>query len=237
MNEPEPPLLSVRELRVAYAIRRGWWGKIVRRTVLDGVSFDLAAGESLGIVGASGSGKTTLARAILRFVPHEGGRVLWQGRDMAGRPEPDVRAFRRQAPMVFQDPVGALDPRMTVGTSVGEPLLALPSAERRARVNAILADCGLPEEMARRFPRQLSGGEAQRVTLARALISDPRLVICDEPTSALDAVTQEWIIGKLLARQRQSGLSLIIVSHDRRVVQALCPRVLMLPNPAILSSD
>ena len=224
--------LSVDGLSVQYSVRGGWLGARVPLTALSAVSLELRAGEALGIVGESGSGKSTLARAVLRLLPAASGRVVWMGRELAALPPQELRALRRDLQMVFQDPVGSLDPRMTVAEIVAEPLRvherSLTGAARRAAVSVALERVELPPVLAGRYPHELSGGQCQRVAIARAMVLAPRLLVCDEPLSALDAPTQRQIAALLAELGRATGLSLLFISHNLALVQQLCARVLVM---------
>ncbi len=224
--------LTVRDLSVQYGVRSGWRGARVPLAALTAVSLELRAGEALGIVGESGSGKSTLARAVLRLLPASSGRVVWMGRELAALPAQELRSLRRDLQIIFQDPLGSLDPRMTVAEIVAEPLRVhertLDSAARSAAVNAMLPRVGLPAALAGRYPHELSGGQCQRVGIARAMVLAPRLLVCDEPVSALDAPTQQQIVALLAELRRAGGLCLLFISHNLALVRELCERVLVL---------
>lgn len=219
-------LLRAEGVCVDYSTARG------RLRAVDDVSLELAAGESLGIVGESGCGKSTLGRALLHLVPASHGRVAWLGRDLASFGPAELRAARRDLQIVFQDPLASLDPRMTIGESVEEPLLvherALGRTERATRVAAMLRAVGLDAALANRYPHEFSGGQCQRVGIARAMILRPRLVVCDEPVSALDVSVQGQIVNLLLELQRAHGTSLVFISHNLAVVRRVCHRVLVM---------
>jgi peptide/nickel transport system ATP-binding protein len=224
--------LSVRDLSVQYRARSGWLGAAPPLAALTDVSLELRAGEALGIVGESGSGKSTLARAVLRLLEASSGRVVWMGRELASLRAQELRAQRRDLQIIFQDALGSLDPRMTVAETVAEPLRvherALAGAARSAAVAAALARVGLPDPLAGRYPHELSGGQCQRVGIARAMILAPRLLVCDEPVSALDVPTQQQIIALLAELRRTDGLALLFISHNLALVRQLCERVLVL---------
>ncbi|MBV9523354.1 MAG: dipeptide ABC transporter ATP-binding protein [Alphaproteobacteria bacterium] len=227
------PLLSVRDLSVHFAVRRG--GLFTRPDTLkalDGVSFDLGAGETLGIVGESGCGKSTLGRAVLRLLPPAAGRVLWQGQDLAGLAGEAMRRQRRAMQIVFQDPLAALDPRMTVGEIIAEPLRTfdhkLGGAEIRERVGEAMRRVGLLPQQINRYPHEFSGGQCQRIGIARAMILEPRLVVCDEPVSALDVSIQAQIVNLLMRLQAESGTALLFISHNLAVVRHVSRRILVL---------
>ncbi|HEV3183193.1 MAG TPA: dipeptide ABC transporter ATP-binding protein [Steroidobacteraceae bacterium] len=224
--------LTVRDLGVQYGIRRGWLGAPVRLDALTAVSLTLHAGEALGIVGESGSGKSTLARALLRLLEASSGRVVWMGRELGALPPRELRGLRRDLQLIFQDPLGSLDPRMTVAEIVAEPLRvherSLDAGARDTAVTAMLARVGLSAALAERYPHELSGGQCQRVGIARAMILKPRLLVCDEPLSALDAPTQQQIVALLAGLRQTGGLSLLFISHNLALVRQLCERVLVL---------
>jgi oligopeptide transport system ATP-binding protein len=228
-------LLSVRDLTVGYAVRRrGSWPWTPARELLavSGVSFDLAAGESLGVVGESGSGKSTLARAIVGTIPSRRGRIDFEGRDLAAMDARARRAHRRDVQMVFQDPLAALNPRMTVADIIAEPLVthepATRKAEARAKVGALMERVGLLPNLMNRYPHEFSGGQCQRIGIARALILRPKLLICDEPVSALDVSVQAQVVNLLKELQRDLGLSMIFIAHDLNVVRHVSDRIVVM---------
>ena len=230
-------LLEVREAGVNYP-RAGPGGEAVM--AIDSVSFTLRAGEFLGLVGESGCGKTTLGRAILRLVPLSTGEIHWSGRRIDALPPKAFRALRRELQLVFQDPNACLDPRMTIAQSVEEPLRSLEpgltARERAARVERILGEVGLGKELTSRYPHQLSGGQLQRAVIARALIVDPRFVVCDEPVSALDVSVQGQIVNLLARIRRDRGLASVFISHNLAVVARLCERVMVMYRGRIVES-
>ena len=225
------PALTVNELTVRYALGRGWLGRRAELTAVSHVSLELGAGESLAVVGESGCGKSTLARALVKLLP-AAGRIVWMGRSLAELPARELRSLRRDLQIVFQDPFGSLDPRMTVAEIVAEPLGAHAGAgdagARRAAALAALERVGLAAELATRYPHELSGGQAQRVSVARAMVLEPRLLVCDEPVSSLDPPTQQQIVALLATLQRTSGMTLVFISHNLALVRQLCARVLVL---------
>ncbi|MEO0677426.1 MAG: ABC transporter ATP-binding protein, partial [Pseudomonadota bacterium] len=197
-----------------------------------GVSFSLAEGETLGIVGESGCGKSTLARAILQLIPPSAGSVTWLGRDISGLKPAEMKPLRQDLQIVFQDPLASLDPRMTIAASIAEPLKVaepgLAKAEIRARVGAMMERVGLPQAMINRYPHELSGGQNQRVGIARAMINRPRLLICDEAVSALDVSVQAQVLTLLKELQAEFGMAMLFISHDLSVVRSVSNRIMVL---------
>jgi oligopeptide/dipeptide ABC transporter ATP-binding protein len=227
-------LLDVDDVKVYFPITVG--GGLFPKTkplrAVDGVSFTLAQGETIGIVGESGCGKSTLARAVLKLVPKTAGTVVWCGRNIGEEAEREVRALRREFQVVFQDPLASLDPRMTIGESIAEPLRNLqpdlPRNEIYARVRETMEKVGLDPAWVNRYPHEFSGGQNQRVGIARAAILKPKMIVCDEAVSALDVSIQAQIIDLILALQQETGMSLIFISHDLSVVRQVSHRVMVL---------
>jgi peptide/nickel transport system ATP-binding protein len=224
--------LRVEEVSVSYRVGRRWLGTGADLAALSEASFVLRAGESLGVVGESGAGKSTLARAVLRLLRPSAGRIVWMGRALEALPAGELRALRRDLQIVFQDPLGSLDPRMTVAEIVGEPLRVharqLAAAARYRKAVTMLERVGLDAALAGRYSHELSGGQCQRVGIARAMVLEPRLLVCDEPVSSLDVTTQRQIVALLAGLKRNQALSLLLVSHNLAVVRRLCERVLVL---------
>jgi ABC-type oligopeptide transport system ATPase subunit len=220
------PLLQVQGVRVEYPLRGG-------RTfsALKGVDLRIASGETLGLVGESGSGKSTLGRVILGMTPPSAGRVLFDGEDITHASRARRRQLASVIQVVFQDPFGSLNPARTIGATLSEPLLidrTLGARERAMRVDAALAEVGLPSDAARRFPQNFSGGQRQRIAIARAVIGRPRLLICDEPVSALDLSVQAQVLNLLNDLQQRLKLTLLFISHDLMVVRHVSHRVVVL---------
>jgi len=228
------PLLSVKNLKVHFRLGGGLFSPQNAGVLkaVDGVSFDLKPGETLGLVGESGCGKTTLGRAVLRLLPNIEGRVVWLGEDLASLGEEAMRRRRREMQIVFQDPLAALDPRMPVGEIIGEPLHTfqpdLSAAEAKAKVQAMMAKVGLLPQQINRYPHEFSGGQCQRIGIARAMINNPKLVVCDEPVSALDVSIQAQIVNLLMDLQREFGMSMIFISHNLSVVRHISHRIMVL---------
>ena len=224
------PLLEVTDLVKHFPVYAG--GILRRRSVplraVDGVSLSIRAGETLGLVGESGCGKSTLGRLLIRLLPVTGGSIRFDGIDITHLNASDLRPHRKQMQIVFQDPYGALNPRMTVEDIVMEPLLihgAKPDMAARAKVAEILDLVGLPARAAVRFPHEFSGGQRQRVGIARALVLNPRLLVCDEPVSALDVSVQAQIVNLLQDLQQELGLTYLFIAHDLSVVKHISDRV------------
>ncbi len=232
------PLLKVENLRTYFPVRTGIRQRVTSYVkAVDDVSFEIREGETLGLVGESGCGKTTVGRTILRLVRATGGRVLYKGRNLFALSSSRMRRLRREMQIIFQDPVGSLNPRMRVGRIVGEPLQVHGLAsgdELRSRVGDVLQRCGLWREAASRYPHEFSGGQRQRIGIARALALKPRLVICDEPTSALDVSIQSQILNLLKDLQDDFGLSYLFISHDMAVIHHVCDRIAVMLDGRIV---
>ena len=228
-------ILSVRELSVTFDVREqgAWpWTPAQKLHAVSEMSFDLAAGECLGVVGKSGSGKSTLARAILGAVPSSNGQILFEGADLAGMDTRQRRVHRRDVQMIFQDPLAALNPRMTVGDIIAEPLVThvpkTPRAKVKARVAALMERVGLLPNLVNRYPHEFSGGQCQRIGIARALVVKPKLLICDEPVSALDVSVQAQVVNLLMELQRDLGLLMIFIAHDLSAVKHISDRIVVM---------
>lgn len=227
------PLLSIRNLKVHFPVKQGLWGNsstFVR--AVDGVSLDLEPGETLGLVGESGCGKSTLGRAAIRLLAPTEGQIVFNGRDITRLSSAELRPLRREFQMIFQDPYGSLNPRMTVEEIIGEALdihgLASDSSARRKRIEALLLDVGLDASHIQRYPHEFSGGQRQRIGIARALAVEPKLIVCDEPVSALDVSVQAQIVNLLRDLQRSKGLAYLFIAHDLAVVEHISRRVMVM---------
>jgi len=224
--------LAVRDLGVRFRVRRHWWARPEELLAVDGVSFEVADGEALGIVGESGSGKSTLTRALLRLGQRAQGQVSWLGRNLLELDAHELRTLRASMQIVFQDPFASLDPTMTVGECIAEPLRALrPDMDAAARTAAVigsLESVGLDAGFVPRRSPTLSGGQCQRVAIARAMVPGPKLLVCDEAVSALDVSIQSQILELLARIKRERGTRLVFVSHNLAVVRQLCERVLVM---------
>jgi oligopeptide transport system ATP-binding protein len=225
----EPPLLEVTDLVKHFPIRKGLLSRVVGQVrAVDGVSFSLARGEVLGLVGESGCGKTTTGRSILRLIEPTSGSVKFEGQEIVGMPKSDLRALRRQMQIIFQDPYSSLNPRLTVGSIIGEAFAIHKTANRkeaRENVAELLRFVGLSPDHARRYPHEFSGGQRQRIGVARALAVNPKLIVADEPVSALDVSIQAQILNLLQDLQERLGLTYLFVAHDLSVVEHISDRV------------
>ncbi|MDL4912366.1 MAG: murein tripeptide/oligopeptide ABC transporter ATP binding protein OppF [Enterobacterales bacterium endosymbiont of Blomia tropicalis] len=228
-------LLEIADLKVHFDIKEGkqwFWQPSQSLKAVDGVSLRLYEGETLGVVGESGCGKSTLARAIIGLVKATEGRVAWLGRDLLGQSEEEWRKARSDIQMIFQDPLASLNPRMTIGDIIAEPLRTyhpkMTREEVKERVKNMMMKVGLLPNLINRYPHEFSGGQCQRIGIARALILEPKLIICDEPVSALDVSIQAQVVNLLQQLQREMGLSLIFIAHDLAVVKHISDRVLVM---------
>jgi len=225
------PLVQVSDLAKHFPIKRGI---VLARTVgavkaVDGVSFEVRCGETLGIVGETGSGKSTTARLVMRLLDATSGQVRFEGKDITSLRGAPLKAVRREMQMIFQDPYSSLNPRKTVGSIVAEPFaihgLEGDRAQRRRRVQGLLETVGMSPEHYNRYPHEFSGGQRQRIGVARALALEPKLLIADEPVSALDVSIQAQVLNLLRELQRRLGLTLLFISHDLSVVRYMCDRI------------
>jgi peptide/nickel transport system ATP-binding protein/oligopeptide transport system ATP-binding protein len=233
------PLLSVRDLKVHFPVKGG----VFQRTVdlikaVDGISFDVPRGETVGLVGESGSGKTTTGRAIARLVPITEGSVHYEERDLATLSRRDFFAYRKKIQVIFQDPFGSLNPRMTIYSIIAEPLdihfKDWSKSQKQARVADLLEKVGLTAEFMQRYPHQFSGGQRQRIGIARALAVEPDFIVCDEPVSALDVSVQAQIINLLQDLQDELGLTYLFIAHDLAVVEHISDQVLVMTEGKIV---
>ena len=226
----KPILLDVRDLKTYFAVKTG----VLQRTTdhvraVDGVSFQLRRGETLGLVGESGCGKTTVGRTLLRLIPATGGSVNFDGIDVFGASGSQLRRLRQRMQIIFQDPAGSLNPRMRIASIIGEPLIVHKlidnKDELRTRVEDLLERVGMPRLAADRYPHEFSGGQRQRIGIARALALNPSFIVCDEPTSALDVSIQSSVLNLLADLRDEFGLSYLFISHDMAVIQHICDHV------------
>jgi oligopeptide transport system ATP-binding protein len=226
------PILTVRDLRVHFPIHTGLFSPPIPLKAVDGITFELFAGETLGVVGESGCGKSTLGRAILQLIPATAGEVVWFGAPITGLSAREMVRHRKDMQIIFQDPLASLNPRMTIGDIIAEPLTVhypqLSAAARKDKVAEIMDSVGLLPVMINRYPHEFSGGQCQRIGVARAMILKPKLIVCDEPVSALDVSIQAQIINLIKELQEQFGVSLIFISHDLSIVRHVSHRIMVL---------
>lgn len=234
-------LLEVTDLKVWFPVLGG----VLRRHVddvraVDGVSFSVAPGQTVGLVGESGSGKTTVGRALLKLIPATAGTVKFEGNEILGMSEREFRPLRRRMQMIFQDPFGSLNPRMTIGAIVSEALeihfKSMSASDRKSRVADLLRQVGLKPEMINRYPHEFSGGQRQRIGIARALAVEPEFIVCDEPVSALDVSVQAQIVNLLQDLQEQLGIAYLFIAHDLAVVEHISDHVLVMHHGRIVES-
>jgi oligopeptide transport system ATP-binding protein len=224
----EQPLLSLRNVTKHFTLPASPFARKPLLRAVDGVDLDLMKGETLGLVGESGCGKSTLARTVIRLHEPTSGQILFKGVDVATAPESQLSAFRRQVQMIFQDPYASLNPRMSVGELIAEPLeiarIGTP-AERRRKVTDLIDRVGLPSDSAARFAHEFSGGQRQRIGIARAIALEPDLVICDEPISALDVSVQAQVVNMIEDLQAELGLTYLFITHDLSMVRHISDRI------------
>ncbi|MDB6108377.1 MAG: peptide transporter substrate-binding protein [Pedosphaera sp.] len=226
-------LLEVKNLKVHFPVKHGLFSRVKAHVkAVDDVSFTIRPGETLGLVGESGCGKTTLGRAIVKLVEPTAGSILFEGEDIARLSGSELRVRRRKFQMIFQDPYGSLNPRMTVGQIIGEAIdihhLAESTSARQKRIVELLKAVGLDPIHAQRYPHEFSGGQRQRIGIARALAVEPQLIVCDEPVSALDVSVQAQIINLLQDLQQQRGIAYLFIAHDLAVVEHISQRVMVM---------
>ena len=235
------PLLEVRNLKVYFPIRTGVFRRHTSDVkAVDDVSFTIEPGTTVGLVGESGSGKTTIGRALMKLIPATSGAVIYGGRDVLPLGEGAFRPLRREIQMIFQDPFGSLNPRLSISQIIGEALeIHFPKmtrSERRERVAELLKLTGLKPEMMERYPHEFSGGQRQRIGIARALAVEPKFIVCDEPVSALDVSVQAQIVNLLQDLQEQLGLTYLFIAHDLAVVEHISDHVLVMYHGKIVES-
>lgn len=235
MSSEKKLILDIKELKVQFSIpaKSPWpWAKPDNLKAVDGISIKLYEGETLGVVGESGCGKSTLARAIIGLVPANAGQVLWLGEDLTQLKDEALRLKRKEIQMIFQDPLASLNPRMNVGDIIAEPLRTfypqLSKDEVNKQVKEMMTRVGLLPNVINRYPHEFSGGQCQRIGIARALILKPKMIICDEPVSALDVSIQAQVVNLLQELQKEFGLSLVFIAHDLSVVKHIADRVLVM---------
>ncbi|MEZ4467261.1 MAG: ATP-binding cassette domain-containing protein [bacterium] len=224
-------LVSVRDLRMHFPVRKGvvFQREVARVKAVDGISFDIQPGETLGLVGESGCGKSTTGRAILQLYRPTAGEVVFDGQDLTRLSERELFPYRRHMQMIFQDPYASLNPRMTVGDIIGEPLvthrLVSDKTQLRRQVQDLMVQCGLNPQYVRRYPHEFSGGQRQRIGIARALATRPKFIVCDEPIAALDVSIQAQIMNLLKKLQKELGLTFLFIAHDLSAVRHISDRI------------
>ncbi|MEM1223138.1 MAG: ATP-binding cassette domain-containing protein [Verrucomicrobiota bacterium] len=233
------PLLSVRDLKVHFPVRSGLLQKVTDQIkAVDGISFDIMSGKTVGLVGESGSGKTTTGRAIAKLVPITAGTISYKSKDLAELSRSAFFAYRKKIQVIFQDPFGSLNPRMTIYSIISEPLeihfKQMSKSDRRERVAELLEKVGLKADFMNRYPHQFSGGQRQRIGIARALAVEPEFIICDEPVSALDVSVQAQIVNLLQDLQEELGLTYLFIAHDLAVVEHISDEVLVMTEGKIV---
>jgi oligopeptide transport system ATP-binding protein len=232
MTTTQENLLDIKGLNKSFSISTGLFSHPLELKALQDITFSVKQGETLGIVGESGCGKSTLGRCILQLIAPDSGQILWLGKDLMDLPSEEMRKKRQDLQIIFQDPLASLNPRMTVGEIIADPLRTLRPElsrdERRARVIKTMESVGLLPEMINRYPHEFSGGQAQRIGIARALVTEPKLIVCDEPVSALDVSIQAQILNLLADLKDEFGLTLIFISHNLSVVRHVSDRILVL---------
>jgi oligopeptide transport system ATP-binding protein len=231
----EHTILQVQNLKVNFDVSSEGdmpWTKAKKLQAVNNVSFDLKSGETLGIVGESGCGKSTLARAIVKMVPADSGKVIWFGNDLLALNKSEMRQHRKQIQMIFQDPLASLNPRMNIGEIIAEPLRThypkTPESDVKERVKDVMNKVGLLDNLVNRYPHEFSGGQCQRIGIARALILKPKLIICDEPVSALDVSIQAQVVNLLMDLQEEMELTLIFIAHDLSIVKHISTKIMVL---------
>jgi len=231
----EHTILQVQNLKVNFDVSSEGdmpWTKAKKLQAVNNVSFNLNSGETLGVVGESGCGKSTLARAIVKMVPADSGKVIWFGNDLLALNKSEMRQHRKQIQMIFQDPLASLNPRMNIGEIIAEPLRThypkTPESDVKQRVKDVMNKVGLLDNLVNRYPHEFSGGQCQRIGIARALILKPKLIICDEPVSALDVSIQAQVVNLLMDLQEEMELTLIFIAHDLSIVKHISTKIMVL---------
>ena len=240
MKNEATNILTVDNLKLHYSSTKGFFSKKDIVKAVDGISFNLLEGETLGIVGESGSGKSSICRLILNLISKSSGKVTWFDKDFDTFNKKQMKDFRKKVQIIFQDPYGSLDPRMTIGNIIKEPLdifnKEFLKKEKVKIITEIMNDVGLSNELFNRYPHELSGGQCQRVGIARAIINKPMVLICDEPVSALDLSIQAQILDLLKNLKNKYNLTLVFVSHDLSVIKSICDNVIVLRSGKIVEN-
>ncbi len=234
-------ILKVEELKKYYPVKKGVFGRAAEFIkAVDGVSFSLLRGQTLGLVGESGCGKSTLARTILRLIDSDSGKIIFKGRDITALSHREIKSTRKDMQIIFQDPFNSLDPRFTVFGIVSEGLRNFSQKKSKKeiyqKVAKALEDVGLPRELLSRYPHEFSGGQRQRISIARALVLEPELLVLDEPVSSLDVSIQAQVINLLVDLQKKKNLSYIFIAHDLGIVRHICDQVCVMKDGKIVES-
>ena len=239
--EDKNKILQVDDLNLQFKLSRGLFKSQILIKAVDNISFSLFSGETLGIVGESGSGKSSVCRLVLKLINRTSGSISWFNKDIDSFNSSELKKFRKSVQVIFQDPYGSLDPRMTIGKIISEPLdifkKNLKIKEKEELIIAAMKDVGLSNKLFNRYPHELSGGQCQRVGIARSLINSPSVLICDEPVSALDLSIQAQILDLIQAIKEKYKLTIIFVSHDLSIVKSICDRVIVLKDGNIIESN
>jgi len=239
--EDKNKILQVDDLNLQFKLSRGLFKSQILIKAVDNISFSLFSGETLGIVGESGSGKSSVCRLVLKLINRTSGSISWFNKDIDSFNSSELKNFRKSVQVIFQDPYGSLDPRMTIGKIISEPLdifkKNLKIKEKEELIIAAMKDVGLSNKLFNRYPHELSGGQCQRVGIARSLINSPSVLICDEPVSALDLSIQAQILDLIEAIKEKYKLTIIFVSHDLSIVKSICDRVIVLKDGNIIESN
>ena len=239
--EDKNKILQVDDLNLQFKLSRGLFKSQILIKAVDNISFSLFSGETLGIVGESGSGKSSVCRLVLKLINRTSGSISWFNKDIDSFNSSELKNFRKSVQVIFQDPYGSLDPRMTIGKIISEPLdifkKNLKIKEKEELIIAAMKDVGLSNKLFNRYPHELSGGQCQRVGIARSLINSPSVLICDEPVSALDLSIQAQILDLIQAIKEKYKLTIIFVSHDLSIVKSICDRVIVLKDGNIIESN
>ena len=239
--EDKDKILQVDDLNLHFKLSRGLFKSPILIKAVDNISFSLFSGETLGIVGESGSGKSSVCRLVLKLINRTSGSISWFNKDIDSFNSSELKNFRKSVQVIFQDPYGSLDPRMTIGKIISEPLdiyrKNLKIEEKEELVITAMKDVGLSNKLFNRYPHELSGGQCQRVGIARSLINSPSVLICDEPVSALDLSIQAQILDLIEAIKEKYKLTIIFVSHDLSIVKSICDRVIVLKDGNIIESN
>jgi peptide/nickel transport system ATP-binding protein len=241
IDAKQEPLIQVKDLTVLYPAKKNILGNVTAFfTAVDNVSFDIHKGETLGLVGESGCGKTTLGRTLLRLIDPSKGQIIYGETDITKLDRKELKTFRKDVQLVFQDPFSSLNPRLTIGEALEEPMRVLKlyenSKERKQRIAELLDKVNLPSKITHRYPHEFSGGQRQRIVIARALTLSPDFLVCDESVSALDVSVQAQVLNLLNDLKKELGLTMLFISHDLSVVRYMCDRIMVMNKGKIIET-